>query len=519
MNALIKRNALKSATALGVIEDPASQVFAEYMANIIKQIPTSAPLTLLIGTANAQASFYFKSPTTSEINDNLYNNILSPRVIGMDKQSGINQAKLEASTFINAYNQLYLSLRYQLSQADHATEQKLVAAVAGTITTLRPIWNAWVQAYGSSATPSIPELNVNNTDVALMQLTGTLQTQWVNSQYAGILQSDPSYPYVHMNDFDTIFNQIPATVPALMRNQIKQVYNAQGAEGGLTAQIANATQTLNGIRNNIQHPTAENGGLKLTGSSKMIPGMTFQPDDPITLVNEIGANPPTQVFKYSSTVTRSEAQMLSVSTSGSGGINIPILNFFSVGISGGFSTSIFQEEYAGSKYTVDVTVNNATLQPMFTVEPQLYNIATAQGWLNADPVKQAVENGTRTDVTGYVFDGGLPNFNFGEGGDLGFINAIVFSQFLELSITFEQCNSKQVKDYFEQHANVSLRFLGIPLGGISESSSYSYSYREETATSITVTMKPNAPGYVPGGTSITQSLCNLVAVGVKYPFA
>ncbi|NVJ71580.1 MAG: hypothetical protein HWE08_14565 [Alphaproteobacteria bacterium] len=519
MDDLIKRKALKSAKALSATEDPTSQVYAEYMANIIKQMPNPGALTLLTGTANAQASFYFKSPTTSEINDNLYNNILSPRAAGMGQQYGINQAKLEASTFINAYNQLYLSLRYQLSQADQAIEQKLVAAVAGTITSLRPTWNAWVQAYGSSATPPIPALNMNDTNVALMQLTGTLQTQWVNPQYTEKLQNDPSYPYVHMNDFDTIFNQIPPTVPALMRDQIKQVYNAQGAEGGLTAQVANATQTLNGIRNNIQHPTAANGGLKLTGSSKMIPGMTFQPADPITLVNELAANPPTQVFKYSSTVTRSEDETLSVSVSGSGGINIPILDFFSIGTGGGFSSSIFQEEFAGSKYSVDVTVNNATLQPMFTVEPQLYNISTAQGWLSSDPVKQALANGGNTDVTGYVFDGGVPSFNFGEGGDLGFINAIVFSQFLELSITFDQCNSKQVKEYFEQHASATLRFLGIPLGGVSESSSYSYNYSAETDTSITVTMKPNAPGYVPGGTDITQSLCNLVAVGVKYPFA
>lgn len=518
MDDLIKRQTLKAAEA-NTSDDPASQVFAEYMANIIKQMPNPGKLNLLTGAANAQASFYFQSPTTSEINANLYNNILSPRAAGSAAQYGVDQVKLEASTFLNAYNQIYLSLRYQLSQADQAIMQKLNAEVAGSITSLRPIWNAWVDAFGASQSPPVPKLNMNDTNIALVQMTGVLQTQWVNPDYAAKIQKDPSYPYVHMNDFDTIFNQMPATVPATMRNDIKAVYNVQGAEGGLTAKVSNATQTLNGIRNNIQHPTAANGGLRLTGSSNMIPGMTFQPADPITLVDELDTNPPTQVFKYSATVTKTENTQLTVTASGGGGISIPVLEFFSIGTGGSFSSSVFNETFAGSKYTVDVVVNNATLQPMFTVQPQLYNISTAQGWLDADPVKQALVNGGKTDVTGYVFDGGVPGYDFGQGGDFGFINAIVFSQFLELSITFENCNSTDVQKYFEQHASATIRFLGIPLGGVSESSSYSYSYHAETDSKITVKMKPNAPGYVPGGTDITQSLCNVVAVGVEYPFA
>lgn len=519
MDDLIKRKSLKAAAKATANEDPTSQVFAEYMSNIIKQIPNAGKLTLLTGTANAQASFYFQSPTTSEINANLYNNILSPRASGQGEQYGVNQAKLEASAFINAYNQLYLSLRYQLSQADQATEQELTAKVAGSITTLRPIWNSWVDAFGKTATPPVPKLDMNDTNTALIQMTAVVQTQWVNPQYKDKIQNDPSYAYVHMNDFDTIFNQIPATVPAQMRNEIKDVYNAQGAAGGLTAKVANATQTLNGIRNNIQHPSATNGGLKLTGSTRMIPGMTFQPADPITLVNELKTNPPTQVLTYSASVTKSEDTQLTVTASGSAGISIPVLDFFSIGTGGTFQTSIFQEDYAGSDYSVEVVVNNPTLQPLMTVEPLLYNISTAQGWLNADPVKEALANGSNTDVTGYVFDGGVPSYDFGEGGDLGYINTLVFSQFLELSITFENCNSTDVQKYFEQHAHATLRFLGIPLGGVSESSSYSYSYHAASDSKVTVTMKPNAPGYVPGGTDITQSLCNLVAVGVEYPFA
>jgi hypothetical protein len=507
-----------------VMADPSSQIFADYMANIIKQIPNPGKLTLLTGTANSQVSFYFQSPTTSQINADLYNNILSPRVKGVGSQYGVNQAALLSSSFINGYNQIYLSLRYQLSQLDQATMQTLLAKVAGSITALRPIWNAWVDTFGpkpnSSSEPSIlvPKLDMNDTNIALIQMTGTMQTTWLNPSFQEKLKADSSYPYQHMNDFDQIFSGIPLSVPAQMRDLIKQVYNAQGAAGGITAKQANATQILSGVRNNVQHPSQANGGLKLSGSDKMIPGMIFQPQDPMTLTNELGAYP-TQGLTYSAIVTKSSSSTLTFEASVGGGISIPILDFFSIGLSGGAKTSIFNNDFAGSRFTIKLTVNNPTLQPIMTVTPMLYNITTQQGWLYVDPVKEAIKNGRNTDVTGFVFDGGVPSFHLEEGGDFGYINTLVLSQFLELSLVFEQCNSTEVRKYFEQYASATISFLGIPLGGVSQSSTYSYSYSNQTETTITVTLKPKAPGYTPGGTDITQSLCNLVAVGITYPFA
>ena len=136
--------------------------------------------------------------------------------------------------------------------------------------------------------------------------------------------------------------------------------------------------------------------------------------------------------------------------------------------------------------------------------------------MNADSVLNAIKNGSTTDVTGYVFDG-KPSFDFGKDGNFGYINTLVYSQFFEIEIVFEQCESKKVEKYFEQHSSSSISFLGIPLGGASESSSYSYSYSSKTESTITVILKPNPPGYISGTSDITQSLCQLIAVGVTYP--
>ena len=286
MNQLLARNSRISSGD----SDPTSQVFAEYMSNIILKLPNPGQLSLLRGTANGQASFYFKSSSTGEINATLYNALIAPRVSGAGTQYGVPQVTLLGSTFINAYTQLYTSLRYRLSQADRATMQQLIAEVSNSVSALRGIWNAWV-----SATPDtkVPKLDMNDTQTALMQLTATMTSAWLNPGYKEKLHENPAYPYQHMSDFDQIFSGIPLSVPMAMRNEIKAVYNAQGAQGGLTAKVSNATQTLQGILDNVQHASKLNGGLKLTGSDNMIPGIMFQPADPLTLVNELDQNPPT----------------------------------------------------------------------------------------------------------------------------------------------------------------------------------------------------------------------------------
>ncbi|MEM8931442.1 MAG: hypothetical protein AAGE94_09720 [Acidobacteriota bacterium] len=501
--------------------DPTEQVFAEYMANIIKKIPLPDELNLLTGPGNAQVSFFFQSPTTGEINDNLYNNILSRRVKGGARQYDVQQAELTASVFTNDYADVYSQLRFSLSQADQATMQRLVAETAGNVRKLTPLWNKWVQAVGKSETPPVGELDATDTEIALIQMTATVQGPWLNPDYKQRLIDDPSYPYVHMNEFDQIFSLIPLSVPAAMRDAIKDVYNAQGAQGGLTARRSNATQTQRGVINNVQNPTAANGGLPLTNSTNMIPGITFQPDDPTVLTTQLGTNPPSSNFGYAATVTKSSSTELEVSASAGGGIRIPILSFFGLDVGGSVKGSIFQADYAGSRFSVEVSVNNPTVSPQMTMKPLLYNTSTEQGWLNATPIQQALANGSKTDVTGWVFDGGAPPYEFGQNGDFGLIESMVLSQFMQLQLTFEECESKKVQEYFEQHASATFSFLGIPLGGASESSKYQFEYNAASATKITVTMKPNPPGYTPGGTGsgITGSLCNLVAVGVTYPIA
>lgn len=512
---------LHEKVTVNAIGTPAEyDVYAEYMSNIIKQLPNPGKLKLLANTSSAQASFFFLDDVTSAVNGTLYNNVLNQRIKGEGKLNDVDQVGLTQESFTNSYLSVYTKIGYQLSPADKATQQEINSAVGSTVRSLTTIWNNWWEAIQPK---DVNKLNDTNTNIALVQMTNTLNTVWVNPDFKDLIRKDPSYPYVHLNDFGKIYNEMPVSVPKQMRDYMIEVFNKSGAAGAITADIANATQTLAGIINNIQNPTlgaSGNGGMPITGSNNPIPGLLFEPARPNALVAQLRANPPSSVYRFSRKITRSSETTLDVQASAGGGIRIPFLSFFSFGASGGVKSSIFENTYSGSDFRVEIVINNATLSPLMSSSPLLYNISTKQGWMSTSPAKDAIKNGypAPTGITGYVFNS-EPNFKFGEGEDFGYVNSLVFSQFLEISISFEKCDSKQVRKYFEEHVDTGVYFLGIRLGGASQSLSYSYTYSEETATSIKVTVKPEAPGYIPGTESINQSLSQLVAVGVQYPFA
>lgn len=501
--------------------DPAEyQVYAEYMSNIIKQLPNPGSLKLLNNTSSAQASFYFLDDATSAVNATIYNNLLNQRIVGEGKLNGVDQVGLTQDSFTNSYLSVYTKLRYQLSPADQATQQKVNADVASTVRALTPLWNSWWEA---TQPTDVRKLDATNTDIALIQMTATLNGVWLNPAFLEILQSDPSYPYTHMSEWDTIYNKIPLSVSLQMRNAMKEVFNKSGAAGAITADIANASQTISGIIANIQKPTTGNtgnGGMSITGSTQAVPGLLFEPNFPSEITNQLSEYP---IVSYTNTdpVNKLSAEVLAVNTIVENRIEIPILNFFYHINEQGIKSSIFQEDCAGSTYHVKAIINNPVIKPKMTCKPIQYNIGTKQGWMLAEPAKEAIKNGypPPTNVTGYVFNS-PPNFNFSEDENFGYINAMVFSQFLELYIIFTQCNTQAVKNYFAQHEKSKFCFLGENIGFPKEGVDYTYEFLEEAEDTITILIKPAPPGYIPPeANDITVSMCQLVAVEVIYPFA
>lgn len=511
---------LANAPVLSAAQVPsADMAFDEYMASIVAQLPTNAGLSMLQGPQNSQVSFFFKNSADGAINSNFYNDLLAPRYEGRGTYNGVDQVATASSMFSSAYQQLYLSLRYQLSSKDLAAYQLAQAAVNTDMRGLVGPWNKWVAAVGANLTPPPPKLDDTDMESALATLTFYMFNTWLSDSFKAKVKADPDYPYQHMNNFNQIFGEMPMGMPGTILTSITVVFQALASAGGLIAKMSNGTQYIEGIRNNLLNPKKENGGMTLEGSPNMVPGWTFTPNDPSKLVGILASTPPRGKLTYSAHVARTATNTLSVHASTGAGISIPVLDFFSIGVQGGASAGIMNQSFAGSSFDIEVVFNNPTVQPVLSMEPMLYDPATQMGWMDVNPIKEAIANGSNSDVTGFVFSGGVPKFNFGKGGDLGYINSAVVSQFMQLRLTFNNCTTSSVQSFFDTHLKTTVSFLGIPLGGASSSTHASHSYENVTANSVTVVIEPNPPGYLPGSANINDSLCALVAVGVTYPFA
>ncbi|WP_316636382.1 hypothetical protein [uncultured Flavobacterium sp.] len=493
-----------------------NQAYAEYMSNIIRQLPNSEKLQLLTGTSSGQASFYFIN-NMGELNASLYNNFLNQRISGEGIQYGVRQVGLTLDSFINSYLSVYLKIRYQLSPKDKAEQEEISNKVASTVTDLIPLWNAYVDEYHPE---NVSKLNETNTSIALIQVTDALNIVWINPEYIPVLKKDPSYPYTHIADFEKIYSQIPATVPKEMKNLMINIYELSGASGAITAEIANAVHTLAIIIYNLIYPSTQNKGLSLTGSDSLIPGMRFEPSNPDNIVKQL-SEVPVVSYRNNNNVEKLSSELLKINVFNSEDITISPLKFLSNILEDGTMSSVFKETFSGTSYVVEAIVNNPVIDPQLMITPVPFDIWTNTGWMFSEPVKNAIKNGypAPSDLTGYIFNS-QPNFDFTEGGDFGFINSIVFSQFLELYITFTDCNARKVKNYFEENKFSNFNFLGRSVGNPSEELSYSCEIENENSnTSATVIIRPNPPGYIPPTTNITDSSCQLVAVEIVYPFA
>ena len=499
-------------------EEPAGEIYASFMSKIIEQIPGFDNLSLLLGTSSNQASFYFKNDSTDEINATLYNNKLAPRIIGKGTQFGINQVGLSNEAFTNSYSSVFNKIEYKLSTADKIENERLQQLTHDLVIELVPIWNEWLK---NNPSPFIRPLDSTNADRALIEMTNVLQVYWVSLDYIEVLRNDPSYPYLNTDEFCKIFDRIPQTVPHEMIDLMINIYSVQGKSGELTAKLSLAAQTLNGVRANLISPRMGpdgNGGLKLSDQNKVIPGMTFTPPRASIIKDQLNANPPDPELRYTSSESKASNSKLLVAIDRLKNVEIPALNFLSLEIADDNLSSIFSKSYAGTKFKVELNVKNPCYQPPFTFNPLQYDPYTHSGWMANHVIKEALENGI-SDKTGYFFTS-QPDFDFSNGGNFGYINTMIFSQFLQLKIEFIDGNPSKIKNYFNKNAHAPVRFLNMLLPKTEDVSNPVFSVVEENQNTVTIIIDPAPPGYIPpSGDNIAASLSSLIAVCVTYPIA
>ncbi|HYH56565.1 MAG TPA: hypothetical protein VD772_08145, partial [Anseongella sp.] len=199
----------------------------------------------------------------------------------------------------------------------------------------------------------------------------------------------------------------------------------------------------------------------------------------------------------------------SVSIQGGTSFNIPILDFFSVGVSG--NASYFHDEIMQNSDSVSITMT-FTGPTIVNYSPLTFNQSTMQGWFFMAPILEAIKNQGQ-DVTGYQFSPS-PGIDFSENGPFGLLQGVAIANYPSAKIVVKSSSYQSIQTTFQQTVSVGASFLGIPLGSSTEST-YSHS-ASSSASDSTVTINLNPPPTMVAGTSIT-SMGWVLGVQTNYP--
>jgi hypothetical protein len=443
----------------------------------------SQPLVSFQTGALGNFPYYFTDPNSLNFNSLTYNWINNALA---SNNPPIRQAS--GSLFTSSYLNVLSTVSYSLSKADQA---KLNAAYSNAQNQQMALLNAWKAAYGSLP---VPGKNQTAIDAVISIICSTWATPPTN------LNAIQSSTNLHK-----LLNNAPASGQTLM-----PVLASYVDALGDSVTLANA-QTMNNAYvadalDAVQNPAADNGAILLNDNSgKYFPAYTVSP----ALSDIINGLQSTNSIQLVMNVSMASDTEYSVSIQGGTSFRIPFADFFSIGVSG--SASYFHDQIVknASSVSVKMTFTGVTL---VNYTPNAFNESTVMNWYSMDPILQAIKNQGQ-DVTGFRFSP-EPGVNFGPTGSFGILQGVAISNYPSIQITVTTANYQSIQTTFQQTVSTSLSFLGIPLGGGSEST-YSHSASSSSSNS-TVTISFNPPPNLVAGTN-ANSMGWVLGVQTNYP--
>ena len=426
--------------------------------------------------------YYWQNPTNLKFNHLTYGWISS------NLMANTTPAQLDQS-FVNLYIEALGSVSYQLSTADQA---QLTKAQQNATNQQAALLNAWQSAYGS-----LPP--ATGTQQPIDVIMTTIATQWASpATTLSAIQSS--------KNLNALLNNMPASGKPIAP-VLAQYLNALGS----SISLQNATTMNTGYVQQAllaaQSPGSATGGVTTDD------GITHPAYAVSTQLADIlnGLQNASNQVKLEMAVSRYSQSEYQVSVSGGTGFQIPILDFFTVGIGG--NASYFEDQIAISSNTVSVEM---TFPGVTSVNygPSTFDMATGQNWFWTEPITDAIKNADK-DVSGFKFSP-VPQIDFSENGPFGYLTGVAISTYPTVEITVTSSDYQSIAQTFQQTTSVSVSFLGIPLGSSTEST-YSHSVSVNSAEqSVTITLNP-PPQTVSG--SAVSSTAWVLGVETNYPAA
>jgi hypothetical protein len=452
----------------------------EYLSGVLK-----VPLEEFSPDSLGQFPYYYKVDTDIEFNPLTYKWI--NKHVKANPNGG--PTSLENEDFTTTWIQAFTKVNYTFSKSD---QELLNQATQNASSQSGALLAAWEKKYGTV----IPQAGWTKIDT----IFNTITTKWA-------VPRTTMYDLQRTPDMHRLLNDAPPSGQELF-GSISLYLNALGAQVGLASQQTMNFGYLSTARANVTKATDDNGGLKLSRQSALVPKWDISPTVQ-QIQNSLDGD---SSASLSMSVSQYSKEEYSVSISGGVAFRIPFGSFF--GISIGSHSDYFKSEITSSSNKVDVTMSFKGIN-LVNLTPAAISLPTSQYWYWPTPIADAVKNG-KTDVTGFKFDTD-PQIDFSTKGPFGYVQAVAISRYPNISIKVTSSNYHAMYEEFRNSTSVKPTFLGIPLfGGVSSSYYSSTATEDSSSNSVTINMSPPSGGL---GQTTDENLAWVLGVNTLYPGA
>lgn len=422
--------------------------------------------------------YYWQNPRNLEFNAKTYD------WINCSLKDATTPLQLD-ELFTNLYFEALKNIYYSLSTEDQA---KLNQAKANAVDQQGSVLRTWQEAYGKL--PSAED------EQPIDLIASVITKKW----------ADPPTTLNKIKEakrLDAVLNNVPASgepIVPIFANWLNALGEAVSLENNTTLN----KRYLDDVKDAIQSPTKENGGLTLDKGT-VLPAYSVS-TQLADIVNGLKADQPVNLTM---TVTRSTEDEFKVSIEGGLSFTIPVPDLFMLNVGG--NAKYFQSNIATSDNETKVTMTFPGVT-LVNFGPVDFNLATEKYWFWMEPIRDAIKNGDR-DVSGFKFRPD-PEIDFSA---FGYLMGAAISNYPSMVITVKSANYERIQKTFEQSASVGLTFLGIPLGIGGKESTYSNKVTTDASNqSVTIEIKP--PKELVAGTAV-DSVGWILGVQPNYPAA
>ncbi|KIC48174.1 hypothetical protein [Tateyamaria sp. ANG-S1] len=378
---------------------------------------------------------------------------------------------------------LYMAMAYKLTDADQATLNKANMNAAGILNTVVGDYTSMFGAIPAdhSATATAKLIYITEQILGWGADGLTLAEFRTSTNPTSLLPNAPLGSAKLISDFMTYLSQTDAAA------------TVQNAVNSYNSQIAQCAKNLSPTPAQVKPGWMS--AADVTGKTAILPYLNIA-EPTSTIQNGLNGS---QGFDIAMSVTKVDQSTSQVSVEGGAGVS-GWIDWFHIGAGASASYNAFSFDSNVTQVDLSLSFKGVT---KFT--PQLsasaYNIGTGTGWWNPTLIKSAANHDP--SVSGVAFT--TPqSYNFAEDGNFGVLDVLAICDLPTITMVFHNASEQEFKSHFSQEAHWSVSFLGIPLGGGSESYESSVYKYDATSGTVTVTMTP-PPAVIPGNILTSQA--------------